>query len=454
MNLQKHLSQLNCYAEIRLQNDKQIGTSLTSLTKDTWDSDDSGISARVFNKGVWGMAHATRADENTLQALTNKALSNADILADLYAIAKTYSLAKLAFNGYKLHEEIHPGERSANKTHLLEAANFFKGYISKNCPGLDDYYISAWLSWDEKMLAVTTGAQLYTLLPKTTLQVRLTLRGFQLEKSYYAQDDLSFLEAKRDEICRDIYSLYEHLRNKTQGIFIDDAYAHCILSPRMASKIIHEALGHHAEGDFVLNSFPHSPFVMMPSLHPKVNVIDYANTAFGEKCPLPIYIDDEGVAAQDVQLIKSGRVSEFMTNRETAYQLESPLTGNARAASYKDEPLARMRNTALLPGTDSLKEMIASVDEGYYLVDGADGDGELNGDFAYQVSIAYRIKNGKLCESVKDAVVWGDCINFMRSISMIGNDFEWHMDDCTKLQKINLSAGAPSIKARLSIGVM
>jgi TldD protein len=32
---------------------------------------------------------------------------------------------------------------------------------------------------------------------------------------------------------------------------------------------------------------------------------DFANTAFGEICPVPLYIDDEGTACTDAKLIEN-----------------------------------------------------------------------------------------------------------------------------------------------------
>ena len=42
-------------------------------------------------------------------------------------------------------------------------------------------------------------------------------------------------------------------------------------------------------------------------------------------------------------------------------------TGNARAYTFSDEPLVRMRNTAIRPGTGKLEDMIGSIDHGYCL---------------------------------------------------------------------------------------
>ena len=97
-------------------------------------------------------------------------------------------------------------------------------------------------------------------------------------------------------------------------------------------------------------------------------MIDFANSYQGETCPVPVYVDDEGTAAKDAVLIKEGVLKSFLHNKESANHYRVAPAGNARAYAYSDEPLIRMRNTVILPGTSTLEDMIASVDDGYYLI--------------------------------------------------------------------------------------
>jgi len=202
---------------------------------------------------------------------------------------------------------------------------------------------------------------------------------------------------------------------------INTGYIPCVLGPQLAAKLTHKAIGHHGEADILLGCFPHAIFTKVPSLNPNLNIVDFAHTAFGQPCPIPIQIDDEGVKAQDVYLIKNGQVHEAMTNKKTAAELESPLTGNARAASILHKPLIRMRNIALLPSgnyRNTLEAMLSSLDNGYYLVDGGHGEWEPNGEFVYEISEGYRIKNGEICDKLPDnIVIFGSCVRYLRSIS-------------------------------------
>ena len=81
-----------------------------------------------------------------------------------------------------------------------------------------------------------------------------------------------------------------------------------------------------------------------------------------------------------------------MNSRETALRFGMEPNGNARAWSFSDEPLIRMRNTAVLPGKDKLEDMIASVDDGYLLLNSSNGQADTTGEFMFGVSFGYEIK--------------------------------------------------------------
>jgi len=233
-----------------------------------------------------------------------------------------------------------------------------------------------------------------------------------------------------------------------------DTHKTCALSPKVSGALIHETIGHMSEGDFVMACGSQSPYLHLPPLSKKVTVVDFAFSAFGKPCPLPIHVDHEGTAAKDVYIIHEGKRDSCMTNLHTAAALGLPATGNARAASPGDTPMVRMRNTALLPNHDNPADILSSIKDGFYLEESGNCYGDVNGDFCCEIKLGYRIKNGKKCESIKNYMIWGRAADFLQSISMVGSDFEWHLDECTKWQAIQVAQGAPTIKASFNIGVM
>jgi len=225
----------------------------------------------------------------------------------------------------------------------------------------------------------------------------------------------------------------------------------CVLSPKMAKFLTRVTVGFHAEADFMNRCFPHSMLLRLPSISPKITVIDFAAQAFGKPCPFPLFVDDENVVAEDVCIIKNGRVKGYMTNRELAAKMQMPLTGNARIPSPGAEPEIYMRNTALLPWKDSFPSMLESVGNGFYLVDGYGAEGDEDGFYACHITEGYHIRNGIICEPIHNYVVWGDGIDFLTSISMVGDDFTWYKETFEDRPLAPQAFGAPTITARVSI---
>src|SRR5204862_5291493 len=121
-------------------------------------------------------------------------------------------------------------------------------------------------------------------------------------------------------------------------------------------------------------------------------MIDVAHSFGGEEVMIPVYADDEGMPARDAVLIKDGILTEFMNSRETAAKMGIRPTGSARAYAPSDEPLVRMRNTVILPGRSKLEDMIAGVENGYYLMKTANGQADSTTEFMFGITLAYEIK--------------------------------------------------------------
>jgi TldD protein len=182
-------------------------------------------------------------------------------------------------------------------------------------------------------------------------------------------------------------------------------------------------------------------------------MVDFAHTALGQLCPLPVYVDDEGVIAEDVVLIENGILKSFMHSRETARHFDVAPQGNARGFLFSDEPLIRMRNTAILPGKSKLDDMISSIDDGYYLVKTGNGQADTTGEFTFSVSLGYEIKNGKLGKAIRDTTISGVAFEMLKSVDMVSDDMNWECSGfCGKKQAMTVGAGGPAIRCDMNIG--
>lgn len=157
--------------------------------------------------------------------------------------------------------------------------------------------------------------------------------------------------------------------------------------------------------------------------------------------------------AEDAVLIKDGILTGYMHNRETAQEWGVKPAGNARAWSFSDEPIIRMRNTAVLPGKDKLEDIIASIDDGYYLTDTNNGQADLSGEFMFGVTMGYEIKKGKLGRAILDTTVSGIAFEMLKSVDMVSDNVIWCSSGmCGKKQPIPVGMGGPQLRCTLMIG--
>ncbi|MCK5247915.1 TldD/PmbA family protein, partial [Candidatus Bipolaricaulota bacterium] len=131
-------------------------------------------------------------------------------------------------------------------------------------------------------------------------------------------------------------------------------------------------------------------------------------------------------------------------------------TGNARAFEYSDAPIIRMRNTYIDPGETSVEELIAGVDDGYYMCGlGFGGQADSNAEFMFGVREAREIKNGKIGKLVRGATISGNAFDVLNSVDAVGNDFRWDLGagTCGKSQAAaKVDAGGPHLRCKGTIG--
>jgi TldD protein len=226
-----------------------------------------------------------------------------------------------------------------------------------------------------------------------------------------------------------------------------------VLAPELAGMLAHEAMGHPCEADLVLGGAVTRDLVGKRVASDLVTMLDVAHTFGGQEVMIPVYADDEGMPARDAVLIKDGVLTEFMNSRETAAKMGIRPTGSARAYAPSDEPLVRMRNTVIVPGQSKLEEMIAGVDDGYYLMKTANGQADSTTEFMFGISLAYEIKGGKLGRAIRDTTLSGSAIKVLQSVDAVSDDIHWNCSGyCGKKQPMVVSMGGPALRAQAHIG--
>ena len=112
-----------------------------------------------------------------------------------------------------------------------------------------------------------------------------------------------------------------------------------------------------------------------------------------------------------------------------------------------------MRNTCILPGKNTLEELIASVDDGYYLIDSGNGQADTTGEFMFGVTRGYEIKHGRLGRALKDTTISGVAFEMLKTVDMVSDTVYWESSGfCGKKQPMPVGLGGPALRCQVMIG--
>jgi TldD protein len=219
-----------------------------------------------------------------------------------------------------------------------------------------------------------------------------------------------------------------------------------VMSAGSSGILLHEAIGHAFEADFVRkNTSIFSDKMGQRICRPGITVVD-DGTIPGNRGALNV--DDEGVPGQKTYMVTDGILTSFLHDRISARCFNVNPTGNGRRESFRYMPLPRMRATYMENGTESAESLIASVKKGLYVDTFSNGQVQIGaGDFTFYVKSGYLIENGKLTQPVKDTNIIGNGPRALGMITGVGNDCR--IDNgtwtCGKEQSCEVSCGMPSV---------
>lgn len=133
--------------------------------------------------------------------------------------------------------------------------------------------------------------------------------------------------------------------------------------------------------------------------------------------------DDEGTPTRAYHFFQDGVFTGFPTDLYYASKLGKEPTGNGFRGSIESMPGTHIFNSILDPGTKTLKEMIASIDNGLivYSLMGAHSGNILAGEYSVGVSSGLLIQNGKLVGRVKDCMLSGNVYDSLQNVVDIEN---------------------------------
>jgi len=219
-----------------------------------------------------------------------------------------------------------------------------------------------------------------------------------------------------------------------------------VMAGEAGGTMVHEACGHGLEADLVqkqLSVYRGKKGQQVAS--ELISVIDDGTICqkYGS-----FRFDDEGTPSQKTVLIENGVLKGYMYDYLTAKKEGHKSTGNGRRESYQDRPIPRMTNTYIAPGKDKAEDIIRDTKKG--LLVKKMGGGQVNtttGDFVFEVTEGYLIKNGEITMPVRGATLTGNGPQALTIVDAVGGDLGFAIGTCGKDgQGVPVSDAQPTLR--------
>ncbi len=219
-----------------------------------------------------------------------------------------------------------------------------------------------------------------------------------------------------------------------------------VLGNGFCGTIMHEAVGHTLEATAV--SIGES--IMCGKLGHKVassklTLVDDGTikNAWGSS-----NVDDEGNLTNRNILIDKGVITNYLVDYLNERKMNMVSNGCGRRESYLYAPTSRMSNTFIVNGNDKIDDMIKSIDYGLLVrnINGGTVKPE-TGDFNFNATSCALIRNGEIAEEVDDAILIGNALDIVKSISMVSDNMTLSTGYCGSLSgSVPVTVGEPYIK--------
>lgn len=179
-----------------------------------------------------------------------------------------------------------------------------------------------------------------------------------------------------------------------------------VIGNAFGGVIFHEALGHLLETTAVARKTS----VLTDKLGEKVasEAVTYIDDGTLPHAWGSSEYDDEGAPTERTVLIEKGVLKSYMVDRWGSLMTGYRPTGSGRRQDYTFAPTSRMRNTFIEAGDASIESLFEGIEFGLYAK--KMGGGQVkpgSGEYNFAVQEGYIIRNGRVEEPVKGAMLVG-----------------------------------------------
>jgi TldD protein len=432
------------------------------------DDDTVGIAVRVVHDGTWGFAsgpdvtvdEAVRLARDAIEvAKTARPLNSQPVeLADEPVYDDVSWVSDYDIDPFV----VDPGDKIAlfeQWSHRLLAQD-----------DVDHVDVSLQQAMEDKFYADTAGTmttqQRVRLLPQV-LGTRIDPGGgFETMRTIAAPVGRGWEYLSQDVYDWDdeLAQLPERLVQKAKASSVEPGRYDLVIDPSNLWLTIHESIGHATELDRALGyeaAYAGTSFATLDQLGTLkygtdlMHVTGDRHTSHGLST---VGFDDEGVAAQQWDIIRDGTLIGYQLDRRMAKQNAAVLgVSRSNGCAYADGPhrvpVQRMPNVSLQPAPQgpSTAELITGVERGIYVV----GDKSWSIDmqrynFQFTGQRFYEIRAGRLVGQLRDVAYQATTTEFWGSMEAVGGPQTYVLGgafNCGKAQPSQTAAvshGCPS----------
>ncbi|MEA3431008.1 MAG: TldD/PmbA family protein [Nanoarchaeota archaeon] len=446
------------YAEVRLEESNSQSFMLKNgLPEISGFEEVKGLGARFLIKNGLGFFSTNDFDKTKIKNLIKQAINKTQAANKIKEIVhlseepmhkKTYEVKQKI----KL-QDISPEE----KLKLLSEADNAVLNSGVNVPSR---YMSYSDTMTKEYLLTSEGSRIFAKVPRENYFFFVTIKeNGKISQRYSSMGATGGYEQVNawnisKLMVEEVKALANNLQN---GVKCPKGKYDVICGPEVVGIMVHESVGHPYEADRIFGreaaqageSFVSKNMINNQIGNEIVNVVDdpTLDNSYG------FYLfDNEGVKARKKFLMKDGKITEFLHNRETAAFMGIRSNGSSRATDYDRESIVRMSNTILLPGDHKEDELFEGVKKGIYMKNFMEWNiDDKRYTQKYTGSDAYLIENGKITKPVMNPVIEITTPNLWKAVDAIAKKSKFFAGNCGKgepMQAIPVWFGGPAMRLK------
>jgi TldD protein len=430
------------HADFRLERIRSQDLSLRDGRLDgSHDGEDVGLSVRVIRDGTWGFAAAVDLTAETAARTAEQAIEVANV-------ARSMSTERVELAPEPVYDDVtwvsaydvNPFEVPDGEK-LAVMIDYSRRVLDRD--GVDHVTAQLRQVIEGKFYADTAG----TMTTQQRVRIHPEVEALTVDAESGRFETMRTLAAPAGrgweyatgadgvvDWAAELDRLPDLLAEKLAAPSVEAGTYDLVIDPTNLWLTIHESIGHATELDRALGyeaNYAGTSFATIDKLGtlrygtPLMHVTGDRTTHHGLAT---IGYDDEGVLAQQWDIVRDGTLVGYQLDRRMAAMMADTLgVGRSNGCSFADSaghvPVQRMANVSLRPAPagPSTDELIGRVDRGIYVV----GDKSWSIDqqrynFQFTGQRFYRIVDGELAGQLNDVAYQSTTTDFWGSLEAVG----------------------------------